>query len=76
MLSSRYLKWVLVLLVVPDLAHTFVQSCYLPLDDDLTAIVWPADWYRPVLQVPFGWAVLTRNTVYATPNRFFAHMRW
>jgi hypothetical protein len=73
-MNNRYLKWLLVLLVLLDLAHTFAQSYYLPLDGDLAAIVGPSDWYRPVLHDPFGWAVLSKNAVYAAPNRFFAHV--
>lgn len=72
-MDNRYLKWLLVLLVLLDLAHTFAQSCSLPLDGDLAPIVVPSAWYRPVLHDPFGWAVLTKNAVYAAPNRFFAH---
>ncbi|MDO7877289.1 hypothetical protein Q5H93_21270 [Hymenobacter sp. ASUV-10] len=72
-MKNRYLTWLLVLLVLLDLAHTFAQSYYLPLDGDLAAIVLPSAWYQPVLHDPFGWAVLSKNAVYAAPNRFFAH---
>lgn len=72
-LNSRYLRWVLGLLVLLDLAHTFVQSYYLPLDGDLAGIVLPSARCQQVLHDPFGWAALARQEVYTAPNRFFAH---
>jgi hypothetical protein len=72
-ISNRYVGPLLVLLVLADLALTFGQNYLLPLDGDLAAIVLPSPWYKTVLHDPFGWAVLTKNAVYAAPNRFFAH---
>jgi hypothetical protein len=72
-MKSRLLLWVCVLYVVVDLVCTFVQYSRVALDGDLTAIVLPSAGYARVLQDPFGWAVLTKQAVYAAPNRFFAH---
>ncbi len=72
-MRKRYQVVLLALLVGLDLTFTFVQYCQLPIDGDLAASVVPGTWYRPVLHDPFGWAVLTKNAVYAAPNRFFAH---
>lgn len=72
-MKVRYLIWVCVLYVVADLICTFVQYNRMVLDGDLTAIVLPSASYTPVLHDPFGWAVLTKQAVYAAPNRFFAH---
>ena len=72
-MNKRYLVVLLALFAVLDTVFTFGQYCQQPLDGDLAAIVVPSPWYRPVLHDPFGWAVLTRNAVYAAPNRFFAH---
>lgn len=72
-MKSRYLTWACVLYVVADLVCTFVQYNRMVLDGDFTAIVLPSASYTPVLHDPFGWAVLTKQAVYAAPNRFFAH---
>ncbi len=72
-MPKRYQVLLLALFVGLDLLFTFAQYCQLPIDGDLAAIVVPGAWYRPVLHDPFGWAVLSKNAVYAAPNRFFAH---
>jgi hypothetical protein len=61
-----------VLVVLLDLALTFAQNYHMPFDGDLAAQVVPRADYSRILQDPFGWAVLTKNAVYAVPNRFFA----
>ncbi|RPD46154.1 hypothetical protein DNI29_14195 [Hymenobacter sediminis] len=72
-MNKRFLTSLLIVFVLLDTALTFWQSRQLPLDGDLVVIVFPAPWYTQVLQDPFGWAVLTKNAVYAGTNRFFAH---
>ncbi|RYU78422.1 hypothetical protein [Hymenobacter persicinus] len=72
-MKRRYLLGLLIVFVVANLVSTFWQNYQLPLDGDLVAIVLPASWYEPVLHDPFGLAVLTKQAVYAGPNRFFAH---
>ncbi len=64
----------LVLAILLVLALTFVRNCHLRLDGDIVAIVWPRGDYAHVLHDPFGWDVLTRHSIYAGPNRFFAHI--
>jgi hypothetical protein len=61
-----------VLVLLLDLALTFTQNYHMPFDGDLAAQVVPRADYSRILQDPFGWAVLTKNAVYAVPNRFFA----
>lgn len=70
---KRCLWGVLVAFVVFDLALTFWRTYHLPIDGDLVPVVFPSPFYSAVLHDPFGWAVLTKNAVYAAPNRFFAH---
>lgn len=72
-MRKQYLTGLLVVFVLLDLALTFWQNYQLPLDGDLVAIVFPSPSYAAVLHDPFGWSVLTKNAVYAAPNRFFAH---
>lgn len=72
-MNKRYLTGLLVVFVLLDLALTFWQNYQLPLDGDLVAVVFPSPFYSSVLHDPFGWSVLTKNAVYAGPNRFFAH---
>jgi len=69
--------WVLPLLVVfvlVNLGLAFFRSYHLRLDGDIAPIVLPRADYAHVLHDPFGWAVLTQNSLYAGPNRFFAHI--
>ncbi|MGI4862646.1 MAG: hypothetical protein ACRYFZ_01895 [Janthinobacterium lividum] len=67
----QLLSLVLAILVV--LALTCVRSYHLRLDGDIAPIVWPRADYVHILHDPFGWDVLTRHSIYAGPNRFFAH---
>lgn len=72
-MPKRYWTGLLIVLILLDTALTFWQNLQLPLDGDLVSIVFPAPWYQQVLQDPFGWAVVSKNAVYAGTNRFFAH---
>ncbi|OGX84842.1 hypothetical protein [Hymenobacter coccineus] len=71
--NKRYWRGLLVLFVVLDLAFTFWQNYQLPLDGDLAHVALPSPAFVAVMNDPLGWAVLTKNAVYAAPNRFFAH---
>ncbi|RZK22692.1 MAG: hypothetical protein EOO56_07620 [Hymenobacter sp.] len=55
------------------LTLTYIRNYRLRLDGDIAAIVMPRGDYAHVLHDPFGWDVLLHNSVYAGPNRFFAH---
>ncbi|WBA40849.1 hypothetical protein [Hymenobacter canadensis] len=72
-MKIRLLLWGLILFVLLDLAFTFFQANQLPLEGDMVDIVLPGPMSQRVLQDPFGWTVLTRDSVYVAPNRFFAH---
>lgn len=63
----------LVLAIAVVLVLTFVRNYHLRLDGDIAPIVWPRADYAHILHDPFGWDVLTRHSIYAGPNRFFAH---
>ncbi|MGI4736767.1 MAG: hypothetical protein ACRYG7_16480 [Janthinobacterium lividum] len=73
-MKKTWMLALLVLAVLTDLALTFYQNYQLMIDGDLAAIVVPRADYAPVLHDPFGWAVLTKNSWYSAPNRFFAHV--
>ena len=72
-MKFRYLTIFCILYFLVDLGCTFVQYNRMVLDGDLTSIARPSPSYTPVLHDPFGWSVLTKNEVYAAPNRFFSH---
>jgi hypothetical protein len=72
-MSKRYLTGLLLAFILADLVFTYWQNYLLPLDGDMVAVTFPSPYYSQVLRDPFGWAVLTKNAVYAAPNRFFAH---
>ncbi|MGI4832928.1 MAG: hypothetical protein ACRYFK_05645 [Janthinobacterium lividum] len=73
-MKYRLLGLFCALFVLLDLAATFVQYDRSVLDGDLAPIVHPSPSYAPVLHDPFGLAVLTKDSIYAAPNRFFAHL--
>lgn len=69
-------KWLLalfMLVILLDLALTFVQNYHLPFGGDLAIFVAPRPDYAPILHDPFGWGVLQHGTYYVGPNRFFLH---
>jgi len=72
--APPWLVPLLVLFVLVNLGLAFFRHYQLRLDGDITAIVLPRADYAHVLRDPFGWAVLAHNSVYAGPNRFFAHI--
>jgi hypothetical protein len=72
-MKTRLFFWGLILFVLLDLGFTFFQANQLPLEGDMVDIVLPGPGCQHVLQDPFGWAVLSRDSVYVAPNRFFAH---
>jgi hypothetical protein len=72
--APSWLLPLLVLFVVVNLGLAFFRSYHLRLDGDITPIVLPRADYAHVLHDPFGWAVLRHQSVYAGPNRFFAHI--
>ena len=72
-LKRPKLLLLLVLAVLVSLTLTYIRNYHLRLDGDIAAIVIPRADYAHVLHDPFGWAVLKYNSIYAGPNRFFAH---
>lgn len=72
-MKQRYWSGLVLLLLLLDVLLTYWQNYQLPLDGDLVPTIFPAPWYSQIMHDPFGWAVLTRNEVYAGTNRFFAH---
>ncbi|MDU0370687.1 hypothetical protein ACFPAF_09810 [Hymenobacter endophyticus] len=72
-MKQRYWSGLVIILLLLDTLLTYRQNYQLPLDGDLVPTIFPAPWYSQVMHDPFGWAVLTRQEVYAGTNRFFAH---
>jgi hypothetical protein len=73
----RQQPWLLPLLVafvLINLGLAFFRNYHLRLDGDIAPIVLPRADYAQVLRDPFGWAALTKQQLYAGPNRFFAHI--
>jgi len=72
-MNKRYWLGLLIVFVLVTLGAAYWQNYQVPLDGDLVLIVLPASWYAPVLHDPFGWSAVTKHTLYAGTNRFFAH---
>lgn len=59
--------------LISDLSYSFIQHLNMPLDGDMAGGIVPEEDVNRILKDPLGLQVLTENTVYANPNRFFAH---
>lgn len=69
----RALYIVLLLLLVADLAYSFMQHLHQPLDGDMAWNIVPAADVAPILVDPLGIGAITEGRTYANPNRFFCH---
>ena len=72
-MRKKSLLALFVLLILLDLALTFVQNYHIPFGGDLAIFVAPRPDYAPILKDPFGWGVLRHGAYYVGPNRFFLH---
>lgn len=72
---AKKIYFVLLLILILDLAFSFYQHYHMPLDGDMTDVILPTQTtgYYHVLYDPLGLNVLFKNEFYANPNRFFAH---
>jgi hypothetical protein len=73
MRNGRIKYFCLALLLVVDIGYSFLQHQSMPLDGDVAGGVVPEENVRPILADPLGISVFSHNSVYANPNRFFAH---
>jgi hypothetical protein len=67
------LKAILSLYLIFIIYNSFSRYLSFPLDGDLPAIVLPSPVLAPLMNDPFAIKVLLYDSVYANPNRFFAH---
>jgi hypothetical protein len=72
---NKVIKYLLIIFLIADIGYSFYQHYHKPLDGDMSHIVLPtlSEGYYRVLQDPFGIEVITNDSVYPNPNRFFAH---
>ncbi len=68
------LKYIVILVLILDIAYMFKQNYGIKLDGDLIAIVLPGGNYADVLKDPFGFRVLTKKETYSATNRYFCHV--
>ena len=71
--SNRWIKILIVIILLFDLGYSFVQHYYEPLDGDMVGVILPTTDYAPVLQDPFGLSILLEGKKYAATNRYFVH---
>ena len=69
----RFLYSIFVFLLLVDIGYSFVQHLGQPLDGDMSGLIVPADYIKPVLNSPLGLDVIIKNHSYSNPNRFFCH---
>lgn len=74
MFAKRITWTIAFLFLFVDSIYTFTQNNKLPLDGDLCGIVLPSNGYKTVMQHPFGLLAIQNDSVYAAPNRYFAHL--
>lgn len=72
-MKRKYIYLFLLLLLLADLAYSFMQHYSMRLDGDMAGGIVPAEDVTKILNDPFGISVITEDAVYPNPNRFFAH---
>jgi hypothetical protein len=72
-LTGKFTKALLIVLLLVDFAYTFKQNASLPLDGDIAPIIVPDPHYADVLKDPFGFKLLKEERQYAASNRYFSH---
>lgn len=72
-MSKKLLIYFLAFLILIDLGYSFLQYYNTPLDGDMAGCIVPSAGVKNILIDPFGISVLTENTSYPNPNRFFSH---
>jgi hypothetical protein len=75
-MNKRYIYYFLFFLLLSDTTYSFVQHLSMSLDGDMAGGIVPAADVKLVLSDPFGTSVITKNSVYPNPNRFFAHFTY
>ena len=58
-----------------DVGYSFLQHYFMPLDGDLATSVLISEYsaYKPLMNDPFGFGIIARDTSWPNPNRFFGH---
>lgn len=69
---KRLFKLLLLLFLLFQLGFSYYRYYQFPLDGDLASLVVPDKWHKTVLNDPFGFNVVLYDSVYSSPNRFFA----
>lgn len=73
MQSKHWVKLIVVLFILVDLAFSFGQYYGKPLDGDMASIIVPAEHLGAVLDDPFGFQILRTGEGHAASNRYVAH---
>lgn len=72
-MTRRIIYFILLSLLLADIAYSFVQHLNQPQDGDMAGGIVPAEDVRPVLEDPLGISALAGDSTYPNPNRFFSH---
>lgn len=72
-LLIRLLYTVIVVLLLTDLAYSFLQYHAQPLDGDMPSLLVPASDVQPIFDDPTGITAIINDKTYLNPNRFFCH---
>ncbi|MBS1644909.1 MAG: hypothetical protein JST36_07725 [Bacteroidetes bacterium] len=70
---ERRIIFLLLALVIVDLAYSGLQFYQATLDGDMALIILPSPPWAQVLHDPFGWDALIKGNVYAGAGRFVPH---
>ncbi len=71
--SGRYICILLSVLLIGDLAYSFLQYYHQPLDGDMAWNLLPSPDVAPIFKSPFGLDAIFGERLYANPNRYFGH---
>lgn len=72
-MKHKILFYFLLVFLLSDITLSFFQLYNLSLDGDIAKVVLPSTKYQTVMSDPLGIQVLKNDSIYPSPNRFFAH---
>lgn len=70
---KKYIYYLILIIIVIDLYHSFRQHYYYDLDGDIPESTLPYETVKPTLQDPLGVKTILNQEKHLGPNRFFSH---
>lgn len=72
-MSKKTLLITLIILLIVDFLFSTYQYYHFTICGDVTKLAAPIEWYKEVLNDPFGWKAIRENVEYGGAGRYMAH---